>query len=76
MTTFFRTNNARGAVDCWSEAVAAYRTDEILKIRRVHHDEAENAGDSAVLRLPVTHLCHSTEHVVDRDPRPVVAVGP
>jgi hypothetical protein len=34
MTTFFRTNNARGAVDCWSVPLASFRTDEILMIRR------------------------------------------
>lgn len=35
LTTFFRTANARGAVDCWSVAVASFRTDEILSIRRI-----------------------------------------
>ena len=33
MTTFFRTNNQRGAVDCWSVPLASFRTDEILMIR-------------------------------------------
>jgi hypothetical protein len=33
MTTFFRTNNSRGAVDCWATALASFRTDEILMIR-------------------------------------------
>ena len=35
MTTFYRTDNARGAVDCWSTAMASFRTDEILAIRRL-----------------------------------------
>ena len=34
MTTFYRTDNDRHAVDCWSVATAAIRTDEILMIRR------------------------------------------
>ena len=34
LTTFFRTANARGAVDCWSVALASCRTAEILMIRR------------------------------------------
>ena len=33
MTTFFRSNNARKAIDCWSERVASFRTDELLVIR-------------------------------------------
>lgn len=33
MTTFYRTNNARRAVDCWSVPVASVRTDEILMIK-------------------------------------------
>lgn len=33
MTTFFRSNNARRAIDCWSERVASFRTDELLVIR-------------------------------------------
>ncbi len=51
MTTFFRTNNDRGAVDCWSVPLASFRTDEILMIRR---DEA-SATTGSVLR-EVTHL--------------------
>lgn len=35
MTTFYRTANTRGAVDCWSVPLASFRTDEILMIRRV-----------------------------------------
>jgi hypothetical protein len=38
MTTFFRTENGRQAVDCWSVRVASFRTDQILTIRR--HDAA------------------------------------
>ena len=33
MTTFFRSNKARKAIDCWSERVASFRTDELLVIR-------------------------------------------
>jgi hypothetical protein len=40
MTTFYRTDNARGAVDCWSTAMASFRTDEILAIRRLEAEAA------------------------------------
>lgn len=33
MTTFFRSNNSRRAIDCWSDRVASFRTDELLLIR-------------------------------------------
>ncbi len=46
MTTFYRTGNARGAVDCWSSALASFRTDEILMIRRVEVDEAVGVSDA------------------------------
>jgi len=36
MTTFFRNEGGRQAVDCWSVRVASFRTDHILAIRR--HD--------------------------------------
>ncbi|HKY13707.1 MAG TPA: hypothetical protein VJM33_02190 [Microthrixaceae bacterium] len=46
LTTFFRTANARGAVDCWSVALASFRTDEILVIRRCGETgPASAAGD-------------------------------
>lgn len=35
MTTFYRTGNARGTIDCWSIPVASVRTDEILMVRSV-----------------------------------------
>ena len=41
MTTFFRTDNGRQAVDCWSVRVASFRTDHIVVIRR--NDRAEAA---------------------------------
>ncbi|MCB1027334.1 MAG: hypothetical protein KDB24_06180 [Microthrixaceae bacterium] len=41
MTTFFRSNNSRRAIDCWSERVASFRTDELLVIRA-----AEGAGSA------------------------------
>ncbi len=43
MTTFFRSNNARRAIDCWSERVASFRTDELLVIR-VSPDSAVDAA--------------------------------
>jgi hypothetical protein len=48
MTTFYRTGNARGAVDCWSAALASFRTDEILMIRRVEAEEAVAAEFSGL----------------------------
>ena len=44
MTTFFRSNNARRAIDCWSERVASFRTDELLVIREAL-DQVEGTGD-------------------------------
>jgi len=35
MTTFYRTANTRGAVDCWATPLASFRTDEILMVRRL-----------------------------------------
>ena len=35
MTTFFRTDGARQAVDCWSVRVASFRTEHIVAIRRI-----------------------------------------
>lgn len=43
MTTFFRSNNARKAIDCWSERVASFRTDELLVIR-VSPDSVADVG--------------------------------
>ena len=34
MTTFFRNDGGRQAVDCWSVRVASFRTDTIVSIRR------------------------------------------
>ncbi len=34
MTTFFRSDNARRTVDCWSIRIASFRTDTIVSIRR------------------------------------------
>ena len=44
MTTFYRTNNARRTVDCWSVPVASVRTDEILLIK-----VADDAATAAVV---------------------------
>lgn len=38
MTTFYRTGNDRHAVDCWSVATAAIRTDDVRMIR-LHEGE-------------------------------------
>jgi len=34
MTTFFRNDGGRQAVDCWSVRMASFRTDTIVSIRR------------------------------------------
>ena len=34
MTVFYRSNNARGAIDCWSTALASVRTADIQMVRR------------------------------------------
>ena len=39
MTTFFRTDGRRQAVDCWSVRVASFRTDHIVAVRR--HEAAD-----------------------------------
>lgn len=41
MTTFFRNDNGRQAVDCWSVRVASFRTDHIVLIRRHEQEAAE-----------------------------------
>lgn len=41
MTTFFKTDNARQAVDCWSVRIASFRTETIISIRRNQADTAE-----------------------------------
>jgi len=41
MTTFFRNDGGRQAVDCWSIRVASFRTDTIASIRR--HEAAPAA---------------------------------
>ena len=41
MTTFFRNDTGRQAVDCWSVRVASFRTEQILAIRRLEADMAE-----------------------------------
>lgn len=40
MTTFYRTGNARGTIDCWSIPVASIRTDEILMVRAAQEADA------------------------------------
>ena len=47
MTTFYRTENSRRAVDCWSMPLASFRTDEILMIRRTEAEASSNRGLSA-----------------------------
>ncbi|MHB1138270.1 MAG: hypothetical protein ACYC2O_04880 [Microthrixaceae bacterium] len=41
MTTFFRTEGGRQAVDCWSVRVASFRTDTIVSVRRHEAAPAE-----------------------------------
>ena len=41
MTTFFRQEQGRQVVDCWSTRVASFRTSEILIIRRRHLPDAQ-----------------------------------
>ncbi len=41
MTTFFRTDGVRQAVDCWSVRVASFRTDTIVSVRRHEAAPAE-----------------------------------
>ena len=41
MTTFFRTDSGRQAVDCWSVRVASFRTEHIAVIRRHEQDVAQ-----------------------------------
>ena len=41
MTTFYRTANSRGAVDCWATPLASIRTSEILMITRTESDAFE-----------------------------------
>ena len=73
MTTFFRTNNDRGAVDCWSVPLASFRTDEILMIRRDEGEPAGNAEVSVTTAYGVQRGCNrSTEHSLDRGPSLVV----
>jgi hypothetical protein len=40
MTTFFRSDGRRQAVDCWSVRVASFRTDHIVAVRRIAVDPA------------------------------------
>ena len=41
MTTFFRNDGGRQAVDCWSVRMASFRTDTIVSIRRHEAAPAE-----------------------------------
>ena len=45
MTTFFRSNNARRAIDCWSERVASFRTDQLLVIRATACEAPSSGSD-------------------------------
>ena len=72
MTTFFRTNNARGAVDCWSVPLASFRTDEILMIRRVDDETPTVLGDSSLGGHAVQRGCARSAEQVDRGARRVV----
>jgi hypothetical protein len=56
MTTFFRRENGREVVDCWSTRVASFRTSEVLIIRRLLHPDT--------ISLPYGSL----ERAVERPP--------
>ena len=45
LTTFFGTDGRRRTLDCWSTKVASFRTDRIVKIRRLV--APERVGDVA-----------------------------
>ena len=50
LTTFFGTDGRRRTLDCWSTKVASFRTDRILKIRRIDggsRDPAHEVGTFA-----------------------------
>lgn len=49
MTTFFRNDAGRQAVDSWSVRIASFRTERIAVIRRV--DQPESVGQGEVTRL-------------------------
>src|SRR3954467_12865032 len=44
LTTFFGTDGRRRSLDCWSTKVASYRTERILKIRRLGDARDECGG--------------------------------
>jgi hypothetical protein len=44
MTTFFASDDRHTSLNAWSVKVASFRTDRVLKIRRVAH-EAARGGD-------------------------------
>jgi hypothetical protein len=53
LTTFFGTDGRRRTLDCWSTKVASFRTDRILKIRRLEgqpRDPAHEVGTFANTR--------------------------
>ena len=53
LTTFFGTDGRRRTLDSWSTKVASYRTDRILKIRRLDdaaRDPAHEVGTFANAR--------------------------
>lgn len=60
ITTFFRSNNARRAMDCWSDRVASFRTDEVLMIRL---ETTHGTGNGSEPAAPM-HLVDPNDHVV------------
>lgn len=46
MTTFFRQDEGRRVVDCWSTRLASFRTNEIVIIRRRETTEPLGFGPS------------------------------
>src|SRR3954464_8420395 len=47
LTTFFGTDGRRRTLDCWSTKVASFRTDRIMKIRRLAEPAPATAPGTA-----------------------------
>src|SRR3982751_1915905 len=54
LTTFFGTDGRRRALDCWSTKVASFRTDRIMKIRRLAEPAPGTAPGTAPDRARTT----------------------
>jgi hypothetical protein len=56
MTTFYRTNNARRTIDCWSVPLASVRTDEILMIKAAEARATIDLSDDRATDTNVVQL--------------------